>query len=208
MSGHIRILVADDHPVVREGLTAILESRQDMEVVAEAANGREAVELYRQHRPDIILMDLRMPVMDGVAATDEIRKESPAARIVLLTTYDADEHIYRGLKAGAKAYLLKDTGREELVESIRAVHAGKTSIPGRVAEKLALRLGRRELTARETEVLELLAGGNSNAEIGNKLFITEGTVKAHVNNILSKLAVSDRTQAVTEAIRTGIVSVG
>jgi two-component system NarL family response regulator len=201
----IRLLIADDHCVVREGLAALIELQPDMTVVGEASNGREATELFHSRLPDVTLMDLRMPQMDGVEAITTIREAFPAARIIVLTTYHGDEDIYRGLRAGAKGYLLKDAGREALLEAIRAVHAGQTRIPPDVAAKLVARMSGPELSAREREVLRLMAAGNSNQEIGAALFITEATVKTHVNNILSKLGVSDRTQAVTTALRRGIV---
>lgn len=201
----IRILIADDHPVVREGLAALIERREDMTVVGEASNGVEAIELFRARRPDVTLMDLRMPLLDGVAATKKIREEYPNARIIMLTNYDGDEDIYRGLRVGIRAYLLKDASREEMVETIRAVHGGQTHLPADIAEKLAYRLSGPELTPREIEVVAAMAAGMSNVQIGAALHITEGTVKTHVNSILSKLDVSDRTQAVTTALRRGIV---
>ena len=204
-SASIRVLITDDHPVVREGLASIIDRREDMTTVAQAGNGAEAVDLYRQHQPDIVLMDLRMPQMDGVTAICQIRQEAPDARIIVLTTYDGEEDIYRGLQAGAKGYLLKDAPREELLETIRAVHNGQTHIPSPVAVKLASRISQSPLTPREVEVLRLMVGGNSNQEIANALFIAEGTVKAHVNSILDKMKVNDRTQAVTAAIRRGLV---
>ena len=201
----IRLLIADDHCVMREGLAALIELQPDMTVVGEARNGREAIELFRAQQPDVMLMDLRMPEMDGVEATTAISEEFPAAHILVLTTYDGDEDIYRGLHAGAKGYLLKDAGREELLEAIRAVNAGKTRIPPDVAAKLVIRMRGPELSARERQVLHLMALGKSNQQIGAALFITEATVKTHVNNILNKLEVSDRTQAVTTALRRGLV---
>jgi two-component system NarL family response regulator len=201
----IRILIADDHPIVRDGLNAVISDQPDMEVVAEAANGKEAVQLAQQYRPDVLLIDLRMPRLDGLEAINAIRADWPQARIIILTTYDGDEDIYRSLQAGAQAYLLKGTPRAELLDTIRAVHAGRKRIPPEVASKLAERIAASELTERELEVLELIVAGQSNKEIGVSLSITEGTVKAHVNSILSKLSVSDRTQAVTEALRRGIV---
>lgn len=201
----IRILIADDHPVVREGLAAMIEREPDMTVVAQAKTGREAVELFRRHRPDVTLMDLRMPEMEGVDAIVAIRAEFLLARIVVLTTYDGDEDIYRGLRAGAKAYLLKDAPAEDLLDTIRAVHRGKTRVPPEVAAKLAGRVSGSELTARELAVLKLIVDGKSNEEIGRALSITEGTVKFHVNHILGKLNVSDRTQAATAALKRGIV---
>ena len=201
----IRCLVADDHAIVREGVAATIELYDEMRVVARAANGREAVALFREHRPDVTLMDLNMPEIGGVEAITAIRDEFPDARIIILTTYDGDEDIFRGLRAGAKAYLLKEGSVEQLVETIRAVHRGQVRIPQEVAAKLAQRMTSPELTPREMEVLRLIVAGNSNAEIGAALFITEATVKAHVNSILGKLDVSDRTQAVTTAIRRGLL---
>jgi two-component system NarL family response regulator len=202
----IRILIVDDHPVVREGLVALIERREDMTVVGEANNGREAIDLYRRFTPDITLLDLRMPEVDGVSAITGIREVAPTARIIVLTTYDSDEDIYRGLRAGAKAYLLKDTPPQELLDTIRAVHAGQTRIPPDVAAKLAERMTGPELTNRELDVLRLLMSGMSNKQIAASLFISEGTVKTHVNNILGKLGASDRTQAVTTALKRGLVS--
>jgi two-component system NarL family response regulator len=202
----IRVLIADDHPVVRTGLALMLKYEPGMETVGEAGSGREAVALFRLHRPDVTLMDLRMPDMDGVEAITTIRAEFPAARIILLTTYDGDEDIYQGLRAGARAYLLKDVPCEELLETIRMVHAGQKCITVEVGARLAERIDGPELTEREREVLRLMATGRSNQEIGAALFITEGTVKFHVNNILSKLGVNDRTQAVIAALKRGIAS--
>jgi two-component system, NarL family, response regulator len=201
----IRILIADDHPVVRQGLAAMIGRKRGMTVVAEASNGREVVDLFRQHRPDVTLLDLRMPQIDGVEAIAIIREEFRNARIIVLTTYDTDEDIYRGLSAGAMAYLLKGTSPDELLDTIRAVHAGQTRISPEVAAKLAARISIPELTARELEVLRLVVGGQSNREIGATLHISEGTVRAHINNILSKMGVSDRTQATTLAIKRGLV---
>lgn len=201
----IRLVITDDHPIVREGLSSLIQRHRDMQVVGEAGNGIEALELYREQRPDVLLMDLRMPVMDGITATREIRREFPGARIILLTTFDNDEYVYRGLQAGARAYLLKDMSQHLLLETIRIVHAGQVYIPAGIAEKLKSRLTLRELTSREQEVLEEMAEGRSNQEIALKLFVTESTVKSHVNSILSKLRVSDRTKAVTKAIKLGMV---
>ena len=202
----IRILIADDRPVVREGLAAMIKRRTDMTVVAEANHGQEAVALFHQHQPDVVLMDLRMPEMDGVEAILTIRAQTPEARVIVLTTYDTDEDIYRALRAGAKAYLLKDTPREELLDTIRAVSAGRTRVPSDVAAKLVERVSSEALTAREVDVLRLIVAGHSNREIATLLYISEGTVKTHVNHILMKLGVSDRTQAVTTALRRGLVS--
>jgi two-component system NarL family response regulator len=203
----ITILLVDDHPVLREGITALIARRPDMQVVAEATNGQEAVDLYREYRPGIVLMDLQMPVMNGVDAIKAIMQDDSSARIIVLTTYDGDEDIYRSLQAGALAYLLKDASREELMEAIRTVHRGKALISSTAAAKLAVRLHKSDLTARELQVLEQIASGKSNQEIGVSLFISEGTVKAHVNNILTKLGVSDRTNAVIVAIQRGIVHI-
>ncbi|HEX3228893.1 MAG TPA: response regulator transcription factor [Pyrinomonadaceae bacterium] len=201
----ISILIADDHFVVRTGLAAVISTQPDMVVVAEAVNGRQAVELFRQHRPDITLMDLRMPEMNGVEAITAIRGEFPKARLIVLTTYDGDEDIYRALQAGARGYLLKDMLREGLLEAVRAVHEGHRRIPAEVANRLAERLTRSELTSREMEVLELIVKGKTNKEIGAELGVAEGTVKIHINNILSKLGVNDRTQAATFALQRGII---
>src|SRR6266404_2895745 len=201
----IRIMVVEDHHVVRQGLVALLKTTPEMQVVAEAQDGLQAVELFRKHRPDVTLMDLRLPGLGGVQATEAIRKEFPQARIIVLTTFDGDEDIYRAIQAGARGYLLKDMFGEELMEAIRAVHAGKTRIPGVVAERLADRMGGPNLTTRELSVLELIVRGRSNKEIADDLGIFESTVKTHVNNILSKLSVSDRTQAATTALQRGIV---
>jgi two-component system NarL family response regulator len=201
----IRLLLADDHPIVRQGLAALINRQPGMLVVAEAATGHEAVALFDAHRPDITLIDLRMPELDGVAAISAIRAVAPTARVIILTTYDSDEEIYRGLLAGAMAYLLKDATPEVLVEAIQAVHAGQKRIPQEIAAKLAERMVGPELTPRELEVLRLLVAGHSNKGIGVALAIGEGTVRTHVANILAKLQVQDRTQAATIAIRRGIV---
>jgi DNA-binding NarL/FixJ family response regulator len=201
----IQVLIVDDHPIVREGLVAILSHRADMHVVGEAANGRQAIDAFALHHPDVTLMDLRMPDMMGLDAIRAIREIDHEARIIVLTTYDGDEEIFRSLSAGAKSFLLKDVPREQLLEVIRMVHSGQSHIPPGVAAKLAERMTSRQLTPRELEVLRHMASGKSNLEIGNHLFIAEGTVKAHVNSILSKLGVSDRTQAVTTGVRRGLV---
>jgi two-component system, NarL family, response regulator len=204
----IRILIADDHPVVRSGIAAMLEIDPDanLQVVGQAKNGYEMVDLFAQFQPDIGLVDLRMPDMTGVEAIAQIRSQFPEARLIILTTYDGDEDIYRGLQAGAKGYLLKDTPREELLQCIQAVHAGRSFIPPDIGVRLAERMSSPELSKREREVLELLPVGMSNAEIGAALQITEGTVKSHVNNILGKLNVGDRTQAVIVALKRGLIS--
>jgi two-component system NarL family response regulator len=208
LRGPIRIAVADDHPVVREGLAAIIRRQADMVVVGEAVDGREALEVCLAHHPDVILMDLRMPVMDGVAATEAIQRGCPGTRVLVLTTYDGEEEVYQALRAGAKGYLLKDARREDLLEAIRSVHAGRRWIPVPVAARLADRVGAPELTAREKDVLMLIVRGRSNKEIGAALAITEGTVKGHVNNILGKLGVGGRTEAAIAAVQRGIVHPG
>jgi two-component system NarL family response regulator len=202
--GKIKILIADDHPFFLDGLAANVEAEADMSVVARAADGRQAVEMCRAHAPDVVLMDLRMPVMNGVEAIREIMRERPESRIIVLTTYDGDEDIHRALKAGAKAYLLKDAFREELIAAVRGVHSGGRHIPARVAGRLAERMGAEELTEREIGVLRLVAAGRSNREIGEALNIAEGTVKAHVNNILNKRGANDRTHAAMLALQRGL----
>jgi two-component system, NarL family, response regulator len=201
----LRVLIADDHPIVREGLSAVISDQPDMIVIGQAATGAEAVARALADRPDVILMDLRMPELSGVEAIVAIRVQWPGAQIIVLTTYDGDEDIYRALQAGAQAYLLKDTPRAELLEAIRAVARGHKRIPPEVAARLAERIGGPTLTEREIDVLRLMAHGRSNKVIGTKLNISEGTVKFHVNNILGKLAVDDRTQAVTVALQRGII---
>jgi DNA-binding NarL/FixJ family response regulator len=201
----IRLLIADDHMTVLAGLASIIGMQQDMIVVAEAANGRQAVDLWRKHRPDVTLLDLRMPKLDGVGVIDEIRKEDTSARIIILTTYDTDNEIYRAIKAGAKGYLLKDARREELLDCIRKVSRGETCIPQALLEKLAAGVSGETLTGRELAVLMLLARGKSNKEIGANLFISESTVKGHLRNIFTKLNVLSRTEAIAVATRRGLV---
>lgn len=204
-SDKIRIIVVDDQAVVRQGFVSLINTVADMEVVAEGTNGQQAVELYREHQPDVLLMDLRMPLMGGVEAIKAIKREFPSARLVVLTTFDGDEDIYRSLQAGAQGYLLKDMFFEELEDAIRTVRAGGRRIPGIVAERLAERVGGSDLTGRELEVLEQIVRGKSNKEIAAVCGITEATVKSHINSILSKLGVADRTQAATTALQRGIV---
>lgn len=201
----IRILIVDDHLVVRMGLRSMIETQDDMLVIGEAANGREAVDLFRERRPDIVLMDLRMPNLGGVEATGAICREFADSRVVVLTTYDEDENIYRALQAGARAYLLKDVPREEFLGAIRSVYTGEYCIAPALAVRLARRIPACELSTREVDVLRLIVEGLSNKEIGSALSITESTVKNHVNSLLGKLKVKDRTQAVTTALRRGIV---
>jgi two-component system NarL family response regulator len=198
-------MVVENHHVVREGLVALMNAVPGMEVVAETADGRQALELFRKHLPDVTLMDLRLPGMSGVAAITRIRSQFPQARIIVLTTYDGDEDIHRALDAGARGYLLKGMSGEELMDAIRAVHSGRSRIPAQVAERLAERMVRPALTDRELDVLREIVSGKSNKEIGQELNISEATVKTHINSILGKLGVSDRTQAVTAAIQRGIV---
>jgi DNA-binding NarL/FixJ family response regulator len=201
----IRILVVDDHVIVRKGLVALLNTIEGLSVVAEASDGEEAIQAHRVHKPDVTLMDLRLPKIGGADAISKIRQEQPAARIIVLTTFDGDEDIFRALQAGAKGYLLKGMDAVELTDAIRAVYAGKSKIPAMVAEKLAGRMGGHALTTRELEVLRRIVAGRSNKEIASDLHISEATVKTHINSILSKLGVSDRTQAATTALQRGIV---
>jgi DNA-binding NarL/FixJ family response regulator len=205
MSEKIRILVADDHLVARVGVTTIVNLQPDMTVVAEAANGQQAIEMFRAHLPDVTLLDLRMPGMSGVEAATAIRAEYPNARMVALTTYGGDEDIRRALSAGVQAYLTKDVLHDELIKAIHAVHAGQTYLPAAVAAALAAQMPRPDLSAREVQVLELIVRGMANKQIAYSLSIAEHTVKNHVKNILSKLGVQDRTQAATAAIQRGII---
>src|ERR1700686_3673194 len=201
----IRILVAEDHLVARVGVSTIVNMQPDMTVVAEAANGQQAVELFRKHLPDVTLLDLRMPVMTGVEAAIAIRADYPHARMIALTTYGGDEDIRRALAAGVQAYLTKDVLHDELLKAVRAVHAGQTYLPAAVAAALAAQMPRPDLSAREVQVLGLIVNGQANKQIAYTLSIAEHTVKNHVKNILSKLGVQDRTQAATAAIQRGII---
>jgi DNA-binding NarL/FixJ family response regulator len=205
MPKSIRILTVDDHPLLREGIAALVATQSDMKVVAEASNGLEALEKFRKHRPDITLMDLVMPEMKGMDAIIAIRAEFPEARIIVLTTYTGDVQVLHALKAGARGYLLKGLLRKELLETVRAVHAGGKRIPPEVAAQLADHAGDEELSAREIEILRLIAGGNANKQIADQLSITEETVKGHVKNILAKLSANDRTHAVTISLKRGII---
>ena len=200
----IQVLVVEDHSVVREGIVSVLNRQTDITVVAEAKNGKEAVSLHKAHQPDITLMDLRLPQMEGLEAIIQIRAASRKARIIILTTYDTDEDIYQCLQAGACGYLLKDATASELTQAVQKVHQGKQVIPADVAMKLADRIQSEDLTNRELDVLQLLSKGNRNQEIAAALSISEGTVKFHINNILSKLGVKDRTQAVISALKRGL----
>jgi two-component system NarL family response regulator len=201
----IRILVVEDHHVVRQGLVALLSVVDGVEVVGQAADGAEALKAYDLHHPDITLIDLRLPKMGGVEVIQRVRAAHAHARFIVLTTYDGDEDIYRALQAGARAYLLKGMTVELLLSTIRSVHAGKSCIPPAIAQKLAERMGTEQLTHREQDVLEQIVRGKSNKEIGTELDISEATVKTHINNLLSKLGVTDRTQAATAAIQRGLV---
>ncbi len=201
----ISILVTEDHGIVRQGIVSILQIQADFTVVAEARNGLEAVELYQKYQPDITLMDLRMPNLEGVEAIRRIREHSPTANIIILTTYDTDEDIYRGLQAGARGYILKDADFEDLIDAVRTVHSGKRYLPPTVALKLAERMDTEDLTERERDVLRLMVLGNSTSTLATALHITEGTVKFHINHIFQKLGVNDRTQAVITALRRGLV---
>lgn len=207
MTAPIRLLVVDDHTVVRGGLVALLATVDDMQVIAQASDGEEAFEQYRLHQPDVTLMDLRLGKVGGVEAIQRIRAKWPAARVIVLTTFDGDEDIYRAMQAGAKAYLLKGMSVEELISTIRLVHQGRVRIPAAIAEKLAERMAGPELTPRELDVLQLIVRGRSNKEIGSDLAISEATVKTHINSLLGKLGVNDRTQASTAAIQRGIVHI-
>ncbi len=204
-AGTIRVLVADDHPVVRTGLAAVLVQQADLELVAEAENGERAVALYREHQPDVCLMDLRMPVMDGVEAIRAITTEFPEARILALTTYEGDADIRRALEAGARGYLLKDMLLTDVVQSVRAVHHGERVIPNAVAARLAEFPERSDLTERELEVLKLVARGLSNKEVARAIGRTDETVKIHLKNVFAKLGVADRTEAVTVALTRGLL---
>jgi two-component system NarL family response regulator len=205
MMERIRILLVEDHQVVRQGLVALLSASDDLEVVGAVGDGLEAVEVYRTLQPDVTLMDLQMPKLGGVETIQRIRGEHPQARVIVLTTYDGDEDIYRALQAGARAYLLKGVPLEELLTTIHAVHDGKLHIPSAVAAKLAERVSGQALTGRELSVLERIVAGRANKEISADLFISEATVKTHINSVLRKLGVADRTHAATVAIQRGLV---
>lgn len=206
-AGSIRILLADDHAIVRNGVAQILNEERGIDVVAQATDGGEAVELYALHRPDVALIDLRMPKLEGAQVVEQIRERFPDASIVILTTYDTDNDIERALRAGAKAYLVKDVSPQELVACVRAVHAGRTWVSPRVAAKLVAHVTNVRITRRELAVLRLLAAGNSNREIGDTLGISDGTVKIHVTHLFAKLDVTSRTEAIATALRRGLVRI-
>jgi len=203
----IRILTVDDHPLLREGIAAVLANEQDIVLVAEAANGREAIEQFRAHRPDVTLMDVQMPEINGIDAIVKIREEFPDARIIVLTTYTGDAQAARAFKAGASGYLLKNMVRKELIDTIRTVHSGKKRIPPEIAVEMAEHHSDDALTLRELEVLREVAAGNANKRVAQLLNVSEETIKAHMKSILSKLSANDRTHAVTIAVRRGIIDI-
>ncbi len=203
----IRVLAVDDHALLRDGIAALIGNQSDMELVGEASNGREAIEAFRQHHPDVTLMDLQMPEMGGIDALSAIRGEFPEARIIVLSTYAGDVQVFRALKAGARAFLLKGLLRKELLETIRAVHSGQKRLPPEIAAEIAEHATDDSLTPREIDVLRLIAGGNANKEIAAQLSLTEETVKGHVKNILAKLDANDRTHAVTIGLKRGVIEI-
>jgi DNA-binding NarL/FixJ family response regulator len=201
----IRILSVDDHPLLRKGIAALVDTEPDLKLVAEASNGKEAIDAFRSQQPDVTLMDLQMPQVDGLEAIEAIRREFPEARIIVLTTYSGDVLVLRALKAGARAYILKGEVHKELLDTIRAVHAGQKRIPPEIAAELADHAGDEYLTEREIDILRLIAAGNSNKQIADRLAIGEATVKSHITNILSKLGANDRAHAVTIGLKRGIM---
>jgi DNA-binding NarL/FixJ family response regulator len=204
-SAHIRILCVDDHPLVHEGIATVIRNQPDMTLIAEAFNGRDALQKFREHQPDVTLLDLRLPDMSGIDTMIAIRNEFPEARAIILTTFEGDAEIHRALAAGARAYVLKSMPPKELVEVIRKVHAGKKPIAPQIAAQLAEHYGDESLTQREIDVLRQIAGGNRNRDIAEKLFISEETVKVHIKHLMEKLGASDRTQAVAIGVRRGII---
>jgi len=204
-TAHIRILCVDDHPLVHEGIATVIRNQPDMTLIAEAFNGRDALQKFREHQPDVTLLDLRLPDMSGIDTMIAIRNEFPEARAIILTTFEGDAEIHRALAAGARAYVLKSMPPKELVEVIRKVHAGKKPIAPQIAAQLAEHYGDESLTQREIDVLRQIAGGNRNRDIAEKLFISEETVKVHIKHLMEKLGASDRTQAVAIGVRRGII---
>ena len=201
----VRVLVADDHPVVRQGIMANVKPQGDMTVVAEAGDGVEALELIKEQLPDVVMLDLRMPRMDGLDVLKEVNKSRLPCKVIIMTTFDSEEDVQRAIKAGARGYLLKDSTQEEILDAIRRVSLGETYLPARIVQKVAEGMRKPELSPREVEVLQWVAAGKSNKEIGAQLFIAEGTVKTHMKNVLEKLAVVGRTAAIREAVHRGLV---
>jgi len=201
----IRVLVADDHPVVRQGVIANVKPQRDMTVVAEAGDGVEALALIKEHSPDVVMLDLRMPGMDGLDVIAEVNNAKLESKVIIMTTFESEEDVHRAMKAGARGYLLKDSSQEEILDAIRRVSLGETYLPARIVQKVAESMRKPELSPREIEVLQCVAAGKSNKEIGVQLFIAEGTVKTHVKNLLEKLSVVGRTGAIREAVRRGLV---
>ena len=201
----IRVLVADDHPVVRQGVVANVKPQRDIMVVAEAGDGVEALALIKEHSPDVVLLDLRMPGMDGLDVIAEVNNAKLDSKMIIMTTFESEEDVHRAMKAGARGYLLKDSSQEEILDAIRRVSLGETYLPARIVQKVAEGMRKPELSPREIEVLQWVAAGKSNKEIGNQLFIAEGTVKTHMKNLLEKLAVVGRTAAIREAVHRGLV---